>query len=74
MQNQCAAIEDKGYYWGMELIDPNEPQFEKGKGVWIPQPRRCTFVSEPSGKLCGKHAFILAQLLEDSSAVEDKKA
>jgi hypothetical protein len=57
MAERCTAVDDKGYWWGAEVIDPSEPDFVPGKGIWLPNQVRCGYVAEVDG-LCGKHEFI----------------
>jgi hypothetical protein len=57
MTKQCTAVNDRGYWWGAEVIDPSEPDFVAGKGIWMENPVRCQYVAEANG-LCGKHDFI----------------
>lgn len=57
---QCKENEKMGYWWGGIYIDPSEPGFESGKGVFIIEPRRCKAVANRDSEMCPWHEFLAA--------------
>lgn len=63
MSQTCKALDSAGFWWGKDLIDTGEPDYVKGKGIFIPQTTPCPYVPESGKDLCYKHRFMVEQIL-----------
>ena len=62
MSDRCKARDDCGYWFNPThpSIDPSDPSFVSGKGVWVPRFVQCTKIANEDSGMCPRHEFLSA--------------